>query len=321
MKVCITGANGFVGGYLARRFWEQGVEVLATGRRARSVDIVPFQSAELLDSGQCDAVCRGAQVVVHCAGLSSPWASRRAFYQGNVLPTEALLAAAARAGVEHFVFLSTSGVYFANSEGYLVEEGAELPPTVCQHPYVASKRRGERLVADSGLDYTIVRPRAIYGPGDRSLLPRIIDRLQKGRLPIVGSGRTLCSMTHVENLAQALALVLAKPVNGCLNVSDGDPVNLWEVITMVARAKGLRPPQRRISYARAYGLAGVLEGLCRLLPWLGEPPLTRYTASLLGRSQSLSIAKARRTLGFEPLFDSFAGVERTLARESEGYSR
>lgn len=318
MKVGVSGATGFVGGALVRSLKARGHQVVASGRnpeRCQGLLQAGLETVQgdLAEAAVCRQFCEGLEAVVHCAGLSSPWASSAQFQSQNVDLTRALLTQAGQSGVTHFVFLSSSGVYFANSEGYLVPENSPLPSPERQHPYVASKRRAEEMIWQGALPWTVLRPRAIYGPGDTSLLPRILDRLERGRLPVIGRGHTLSSMTHLENLTRCVELVLQRGPQGVLNVCDGEPVNLWEVIALVARQRGLVPPKLRLPYGLTYGLAGLLEAFHRAFPSLGEPSLTRYTVSLLGKSQSLGWDKARQQLGYQPLFDTFEGVERTLS--------
>ena len=123
----------------------------------------------------------------------------------------------------------------------------------------------------------------------------------------------LASLTHVDNLVAALrqCLDLQRPIEGrCYNISDGEPVDLWELISQVARLLQLPPPRRRLPYPAAYLAAACLEWLYSL--WNQEPPLTRYTLGLLAKSQTLDIGNARRDLDYLPLFDTHEGVRRTL---------
>ena len=312
MKVLVTGATGFVGAETVRTLHRQGHFVLATGRdkakaRQKLSSEIHFQIQDLnsrLDFEDC-------QAVIHVAGLSSPWNSRDQFLRSNVQATQNLLRWSKAAGVEHFLYISTSGVYFANDSKRDVPETTPLPNRELQHPYVSSKRLAEEAVTDSGLNFSILRPRAIYGPQDPSLLPRIIDRLRRRRLPILGAGQNVTSLTHVDNLAEAIGHILSKGPSGVLNICDGKAVRIWDTIAKIADHIGAKRPQRRVPRGLAHRLAGLAELAHLRFPQLGEPSLTRYTVGLLTLSQTLCIDKAR-SLGYEPIWDTQTGIERTL---------
>ena len=305
MKILVTGATGFVGGALVRALHQMGYEVLASGRSQDLAD-VPFKFADLRDPGQARALCQGCDIVVHSAALSTPWGRPADFLQNNVVATHNLVQASH--GVKRFIYLSSAGVYFRGDHGLNLKEDALLP-TGGQHPYVHSKRLAEEVVRQSDIPFLIIRPRAVYGPGDTAIFPRLLKLLDKGRLPVIAERLPVwASLTHVDNLVQALTLSLeGRP--GTYNISDGPPVDLWELIGWIARHLGLPTPRHRLPYPIAHCLAAALE-----LAYPGEPPLTRYTLSLLAKSQTLDITKAARELGYRPLFGSWEGVARTLPK-------
>ena len=170
MKILVTGATGFVGGHVARRLHKAGHTVLATGRnQAKGQALgVPFQAAHLDDLEQALRLVQGQDAVIHCAALSSPWGSEDDFFRHNVKVTQNLL----QGGCSRFIHMSSAGVYFSEDSHSMVTEEQELPKNQ-QHRYLASKRRAEEIVQKTK-DWIILRPRAIYGPGDQAILPRIV---------------------------------------------------------------------------------------------------------------------------------------------------
>ena len=159
----------------------------------------------------------------------------------------------------------------------------------------------------------IVRPKAIFGPGDRALLPRMIAAARQGRLPQIGAGRNLVDLTYVENVADALVLALdAKAANGkTYMITNDQHVLLWDVIRSVLRRLGIAANLRRVPLAAALVAAGLME--CRAALTGREPLLTRYSAAILGCTQTYDISAARRDLGYAPRISVAAGIERTLA--------
>ena len=181
--------------------------------------------------------------------------------------------------------------------------------------YAESKREAEKLVdlVSNELSTITIRPRGIFGPGDTSILPRLIDALEQKRLPLIGDGVTQTNLTYIDNAVDALQLAIEAPdsLSGRkFNITDGPAVNLWDSIGLICDELGLDHPKRQISFDKAFQLAGALEWIHRWLLFGKEPRLTRYTVGLLARSQTLSIEAARKDLGFEPKVSTREGLLR-----------
>ncbi|MGH2663468.1 MAG: NAD-dependent epimerase/dehydratase family protein [Actinomycetota bacterium] len=211
--VLVTGATGFLGGHLARDLAAHGSEVRGLGRNTGrglqlEADGVSFFPVDLSNREALRRACRGADVVVHAAALSSAWATRSAYRRVNVDGTAAVLGAAQAAGVGRIVHISTPAVLSRFADQFdLTEE--EPIPAVHISDYGASKAAAERLVsAVSAVETVIVRPKAIYGPGDTALLPRLVGAATRGRLRIVGHGDTMTHLTHVSDVVRALRPIL-----------------------------------------------------------------------------------------------------------------
>lgn len=308
--VLVTGATGFLGGAVARRLAADGRAVVGTGRDAAAGaalerDGVSFRRLDLADAEAVREAVRGCDAVVHSAALAAPWGRAADFWAGNVVGTAAVVAACLDAGVRRLVHVSTPSVCFGAESRLGVRETDPLP-AVPLTAYAASKRIAEGLVAAAvadGLDAVVVRPRAVYGPGDRVVLPRLVAALRAGRLPVIGDGRNVASVTYVGNAVDAILACLDGPpeIAGRLyHIADADPVFVWEMIDRLASLLGLPPPVRRVPLGRALRIAAVLEWTYRRLGVRGEPPLTRYGVSVLGHSQTLDVSAARRDLGFDP---------------------
>ncbi len=183
---------------------------------------------------------------------------------------------------------------------------ADPLPEKCVNEYARTKLLAEKLVdqaARGGLPVVTLRPRAIFGPGDRSILPRVVDRLERGQLPLVGDGQNLIDLTYIDNVVDALLLAASAPsliLGKKYNISNGERVKLWEQIQRLCAELGLVYPTRRLPYPLADLFARGLEILYKLIPGQPEPPLTRYTAALLAMSTTLDISAARAELGYEP---------------------
>ena len=179
---------------------------------------VEWVRGDLADTGALAELVRGAQAVLHIAGVVNP-PRREAFVEGNVRGTERLVEATLEAGVKRFILISS----IAAREPGLSE-------------YCRTKREGERIVTASGLNWTIVRPPAVYGPRDTDFLA-LFEIARKGVVPMPSSGRS--SMIHVADLARLLLAVLpgGPEVTGKLFEPDDGRTGGWEHADL-ARAIG-----------------------------------------------------------------------------------
>jgi 2-alkyl-3-oxoalkanoate reductase len=320
MRVLVTGATGFLGGALARRLKARGDNVTVMGRSpARLAELAqegmrPLQG-DLADAGFIRAACQGQEVVFHAGALSSAWGPAQAFYRSNVLGTRSVIAGCADAGVQRLVYVSTPSIYFRFESRLDVAEDAPLPHRPA-NAYARTKLLAEAEIDQAfahGLPVITIRPRAIFGVGDNAILPRLVTRLQEGRLRVIGDGRNITDLTYVENVVDAL-LLCAEATAACLgrkyNITNGEPLPLWGLVQKLCAALGLAYPRRKISYPAAMALASTLEVVHRCLPGQPEPLLTRYMVGVLAKSTTLDIRAARRDLGYAPRVSVEEGFER-----------
>lgn len=204
MILAITGATGFVGGHLVDAVLAGGHAIKALTRRPPEPRSgVAWIQGDLADLPALDRLVAGSNAVIHVAGVTNA-PSRASFDIGNVAGTAAVLAAAAKAGVRRFVHVSSLA--------------ARLPELSM---YGASKAGAEGLVRASGLDWTIVRPPAVYGPGDRDMLA-LFQAVRRGFAP-APTGRF--SVIHARDLAQALLAAAGADLPGAtFEVDDGAPL-------------------------------------------------------------------------------------------------
>ncbi len=297
-RVLVTGATGFLGGALARALHARGRAVTATGRDARAgaaleAEGIPFARLDLGDADAVHRLVEGHAAVIHSAALAAPYGRAADFWRANVQATAHVLGACQAAGVQRLVHLSTPSVYFGFESREDVRESDELP-ALPRTPYAASKRLADVLVRAAvaeGLSAILLRPRAIYGPGDRAVLPRLIRALRTGRLPIIGDGHNRVSMTYIDHAVDAAIRALDAPdaLSGRIyNVADGEPVALWAMIAALCDRLGLPRPTRHVSLARMMRVGGVLEA--------GVPPPApgpRARADALQRGRGGLLADAR----------------------------
>ena len=322
-RVLVTGATGFLGGYVVRDLAAHGHTVIATGRDETRLRWLGDAAAAHVVADLADLPERGvrADAVIHCAALSTPWGRRRDFERANVAGTAHALETARRAGARRFVNVSSPSVYAAPRDRFDVRED-ELAGGRPLNGYIASKLAAERLVAEALRAGTVpeavtLRPRGLIGVGDPSLVPRLLDVHARIGVPLFGGGEHPIDVTAVENVATALRLALTRgdASGGVYNITNGDPRPFRVLLDQLLTACGLPLRHRRLPRGAAWAAATALEAVCGLLPGRPEPPLTRYTLTTIGYAQTLDISRARAELGYAP----DVGLDDALARIGDAH--
>jgi nucleoside-diphosphate-sugar epimerase len=143
----------------------------------------------------------------------------------------------------------------------------------------------------------------------------LIPRLQSGRLPIIGDGENVVDLTYIENVVDALLLCAESPTNTLgkkYNISNGEPIKLWEFLKKICDELGFQSPKIKISYPVAHALATALEAACILIPTQPEPPLTRMAVNMIANTTTLDITAAKRDLGYSPRVSIDEGFDKFM---------
>lgn len=322
MKLVITGGTGFLGRHLVWRAAAEGADVLFTGRNAKAAaEVIRLAPApvrwQALAHGETASepalaeVAYDADAIVHCAALSSPWGRYDDFHRANVTSTAEVISASRACGVSRLIHISTPSLYFAFADQINIREDADLPEPA--NDYVRTKRAAETLVQQSGLpNVAILRPRALFGPWDQTLIPRILRVMNQGAMPVMRGGSIKLDLTYIDNAVEAIWLALTKPLKrpvNIYNVSNGEPRELLDLLNRMAREFGLPLRTRKVPWPLVEVVARGLE-LVASLGGGNEPPLTRYSAGVLAFSQTLDVSALRNELGWRPLVSIDEGIRR-----------
>ena len=302
----VTGATGFVGHACAAALAAGGEELVCTVRArsdTRAVRAlgpgVALAPAALDDVPGLAAAFAGCRAVVHCAARASDWGSRADFERDNVAGAVNVVEAAARAGAGHVVHVST-----ANAGGYGRDLDEDSRGVRASSPYSQSKRAAERAArlhaVRRGVRLTILRPSAVYGPGDRRWTLPMLERIDAGTWPLIGHGRALLTPLYVGNLAQAAALALERRLPGVFILTD-DVTMSWRQFTVrCAGALGVRPSTRSVPYALARPAAEAAELLGRMARLRRPPLVTRYRVVRAAKDFNYRCDRAKSILGYRP---------------------
>ncbi|MGH0030725.1 MAG: NAD-dependent epimerase/dehydratase family protein [Myxococcota bacterium] len=318
MDVFVTGASGFIGGAIAaelartHRVWamsrsaasDAAVEKL--GAVAVRCDLATLEPGAL---PACDAV-------VHCAARVEPWGSRDDYWDANVLGTDRLLAAARAAGAKRFLHMSTEAVLWRGQHLRDVDETCPYPEKT-PYLYAETKAEAERRVLAAnapGFATVALRPRFVWGPGDRTLVPEVKEMVAKGAFVWLDGGRARTSTTHIANLVHGATLALAKGRGGeAYFVTDGEIHDFRSLLTRLLAAHGVALPDRSLPAFVARPAAALVEGLRRTLRIASQPPLVRHAVDLMCCDCTLDDTKARRELGYAPVVPFEEGMRQLEA--------
>ena len=321
MRIFVTGASGFIGGAIARRLAD-GHTVSAMSRRAESDATIRALGAEPVrgdlatlepgDIPECDAV-------VHAAAYVEPWGQRADYWQANVEGTDRVLAAGRAAGASRFLHVSTEAVLW---HGQHLRDVDETHPYPERTPYLYAETKAiaeRRVLAADTADFATValRPRFVWGPGDRTLVPEIRKMVEQGAFVWLDGGRARTSTTHIDNLVEGARLALEKGRGGeCYFVTDGPVTDFRSFLTKLLARYDVALPERSLPSWLARPAAAVIEGTWRTLRLPGQPPLVRHAVDLMCCDCILDDGKARRELGYDPVRTVDDGLARLASEEA-----
>jgi dihydroflavonol-4-reductase len=317
MRVAITGATGYTGGRLATALLARGDSLQALARPgsetgALSSAGVRIIQGDLQDPAAIRSLCEGADAVVHVAGVVRTVGHPDSYYREvHVRGTERLLEAALAAGARRFVHTSTVGVH----GDVQTVPGDETSPFRPGDIYQATKAEADTLAlafgAVNGLPVVVVRPGAIYGPGERRLL-KLFRAIARGRYALVGTGRSFYHPVYIDDLVSGFLLALDRPeaVGEAFILAGPRYVSQSELAALIARHSGGRVLPFHIPAAPLVWAGVLCETL--LSPFGIEPPIHRRRVEFWTKNRAFSIEKARRLLGYAPRVDLDEGVARTV---------
>ncbi|MBO6938881.1 MAG: NAD-dependent epimerase/dehydratase family protein [Deltaproteobacteria bacterium] len=306
MRVYVTGGSGFIGQHLLRALADAGHSARAMARSDRSAETVSALGAEpsrcdletvsAADLEECDAV-------VHAAAYVEPYGPRERFEAINIGGTQRMLDAAREAGCGRFVHVGTEAVLFC---GPPLEDVDETHPYPTEHRFLYSETKAEaerRVLAANaeGFATLSIRPRFVWGPGDTTVLPQILEAANAGAWLWMAKGRSRTSTTHVTNLIDALLIAIERGPGGeAYFVADAGTRTMREFVEALAATRGVTLRDVSVPGWVGRGLASGVERVWHLLRRTKQPPITRLGAAMMSTTVTVRTDKARRLLGWEP---------------------
>jgi nucleoside-diphosphate-sugar epimerase len=310
--IAVTGAGGFIGRALCARLVADGARVVAIDRdpaalaRAAATGAEP-RPADVADEDGLGAALAGCRGVVHAAALVGDWGPMEDFVRVNVVGTRNVLDAAAAAGAERVVHVSSVATWGYEFRGDL---GEDAPVRACGEPYADTKAAAHVLALRRGA--AVVRPGDVYGPGSLPWTLRPVRALRSRTLVLPGRGDGLLTLVYVDDLVDCLVRALERPeaAGQAFTAWDGRPATAADFFGRYARMLGRRgvpTAPRPVVTAAAWGqeLVARARGTA--------PEVSRSAITYVSRRAVYPNARAREVLGWEPRVGLDEGMRRTEA--------
>ena len=241
------------------------------------------------------------EVVIHCAALASPWASPASYKRNNIDATQNIYNYCVHNKVRHLIYISSSSVLYRDGDQFNLNEKDVPPEPKYQiNNYSKSKLIGEQLIKSFPGTLSILRPRAVFGPGDTVLLPRIVEAAKKNRLVRLtrsDSKKAVGDLIYIDTLSQYICSVVEKKVSGTFNLTNHEPVEIEKFLHQLLIKLGIPPPQRSVPAKWAYYLAGFAEWISKIFFNYKEPTITRFGISVLTQSKTFDPSLTLKVLG------------------------
>jgi nucleoside-diphosphate-sugar epimerase len=314
MKIVVTGGSGFVGHASVHRLVAEGHDVTALARSDAGVRRVGAAGArpvrgDLADLRQDAAAApgwlaelRGADAVVHVAARMEFWGPDALFARANQIPTVALHAASAAAGVRRFVLVSAASVSTGSQRRPVVDESTpEGRPNTAYSRVKLATERALRDAPSGSTELVILRPPFVWGRG-MTTIDAMAEVAEAGRFAWIDHGTHIVDFVHVENLVGAVLLGLTHGRHArAYYVTDGTPMPVRDFLTPLLATRGVDLSRSRsVPLAVAAPAAAVMDRTARLLRRKTAPPLTNWLVGFTGRDRSYDITAARTELGYAP---------------------
>ena len=304
----VTGAGGFIGGFLCKRLIDEGFSVKALTMPEESADHLERMGCsifrgDLTKTDSIRGICDGVETVYHLAARVTYWGTRKDFYDAIYEATKHLLEESSGSGPRFL--LASSVVAVGLGRKHLNGYGETDPTQKVGIFYGDAKLDAEKLLwryhEDGKITGTVIRPTNVIGPG--SVWVRdAVEALKRPFFPLVDGGRWSASLVYVENLVDAFFLAGTKDEakGQTYHVMDDYDVTFRQYFSHIAEFMG-KPITRTtflpIPFGVAWPLAGLIGGASSIFGM--KASLTRHNVAMMGRNNDLDTSKARRELGWK----------------------
>ena len=317
MKVLVTGGTGFAGSHLVDRLISEGFEVRVIARSSKKAEKLKERGIEIIlgDITDKDVIKEAVDGVKKVYHLAANWRTAgvpdKVYWDVNVGGTRNLLEASIKENIERFVHCSTMGVHGHVDEIPSNENTRYNPGDIYQVTKLEAEKLALNFYKEKGLPVSVIRPCAIYGPGDMRLL-KMFRAIAKKRFIMLGSGETLYHMVYVTDLAEGFRLAADKEeaIGGAFLIGGEEYVGLNKLVEMIAKEIGVSPPKIHFPVWPVELLGTIVEKIC--IPLKIEPPIYKRRVLFFTKDRAFDISKAKNILGYKPKVDLKTGIKQTV---------
>lgn len=317
-KILITGATGFLGKYVVKLLQDKNIPIVAFGRNVEvgkklESNNTLFFKGDIRNIDDVERASRGCDYIIHCAALSSVWGKWQDFYDVNVIGTKNILETCKKENIKRVIYISSPSVYTSPRHRLDIIE-SDYDDNNRLNFYIKSKIMSEDLFKNylkESFEHVIIRPKGIFGVGDTSIIPRILRANDKVGIPLFNNGSNMLDITYVENVAHSIYLALeADNIDGeTFNITNSEPMTFKNMVEMFLNNIGKKPKYLKINLKFIYCLTAIIEFIFSFLRISKEPIFTKYSIITLGYSQTLQISKAKKLLGYKPIYSISEGIK------------
>lgn len=316
-QVLLTGASGFTGSHLARKLVQVGARVRAIARSSSKLEElrdlpIEWVRGNVFEPSVIEKAAAGVGYVFHvAAAYREAKIADDVYAKVHVESTKLLAHECVKIPTfKRFVHVSTIGVHGHIDHPPANETYRFAPGDLYQNTKLEAELWLKDFSAREKFRYTVIRPAAIYGPGDTRLL-KVFKMAAKPIFPILGHGQCLYHLIHVEDLCDAmmLAAVSPKSLNETFIVGNPTSIRLEDMARLIADLYGTKITIVRIPAGPFFLLGDVCEAVCK--PFGIEPPIYRRRVAFFTKDRSFDTSKLRNVLGFTPRYSNEEGICQT----------
>ena len=319
MKIAVTGATGTLGKAIMFRLREAGNSVVGIGMNQAKISALEEQNfvmkrCDITKLEDLDTAVKNCEIIIHCAAYAAPFGSKKRFFQTNVEGTENVFKAGQKNSCSRIIMVSSASIFDRMKHDKPHTDATPELKFRPKHHYGASKYDAELFCHSQPKHQWIgLRPRAVFGPGDQTLLPRLKRLIGKNNYKTIGNGEGLIDVTCLSNFVDAVCLAIDAPETSLgkfYNISNGDPRTFNSIMqAYTAKSKG-EYRQRKLPYLPIFLLAHFSNAIASIIPgkpW--EPTLTPYGLRQVTGSLILDISGAQAALNWQPIKTFEEGME------------
>lgn len=315
--VLITGATGFTGTVLTRKLVAAGLKVSAVARKSSNIeplkdlDITWFRG-DVFDEEVMKQALAGQEYVFHvAAAFRDAKSTEKDYWNVHVKSTQIIVNEVVKdPNFKRYIHISTIGVHGHIENPPATEEYCFSPGDGYQRTKLQAEEWLNEYASKNKISYTIIRPAAIYGPGDRRLV-KLFKMALKSYFPLLGKGNCMYHLVHVDDLTNSFIIAATcEAAEGETIISGAEePIPIADIAKIVADHFGKKNTVIRLPIGPFFLLGDICEFICK--PLKIEPPIYRRRVAFYSKDRNFDISKMKKVLGYSPIHSNKDGIIET----------